>query len=91
MYSGIVEKTGQWVSLRGGRLTVRVAPWPTRHYERGESIAVNGVCLTLTDWKDDRIYFDLLAETLKRTNLGKKRRVNLERSLRVGTPSADTL
>lgn len=84
MFAGIVEKKGKWISLRAGRLTVQVAPWEDRPYEKGESIALNGVCLTLTEWKSDRLYFDLLAETLKRTNLGRRRSINLERSLRLG-------
>jgi riboflavin synthase len=83
MFAGIVEKTGDWISLRSKRLTVRVSPWD-QPFEQGESIAINGVCLTLTEWAGGRLKFDLLAETLKRTNLGKRRRVNLERSLRLG-------
>jgi riboflavin synthase len=86
MFAGIIENMGEIVGLKAGRMTMRCRPWPTP-LRRGESIAVNGVCLTLTAWKKNDLFFDLLAETLKRTNLGEKRRgqhVNLERSRRVG-------
>ena len=56
----------------------------------GDSLAVNGCCLTLTERgpEDGELYFDLLAETLRLTNLGALQEgdlVNLERALRVGS------
>ncbi len=55
----------------------------------GESIAVQGVCLTVAAADERSVAFDVLAETFRRTNLGDKRpgqRVNLERALRAGDP-----
>ena len=87
MFTGIVEEIGRVVSLEeqagGWHLAVRgqVALEGT---QLGASIAVNGVCLTVTNLQEDRLTFGLAPETLKRTNLGELRaedRVNLERSL----------
>ena len=53
----------------------------------GASVAVNGTCLTVTSFQDGRVDFDVIAETLRTTNLGKLKkqdRVNVERSFRVG-------
>lgn len=92
MFTGIIQKLGRVESVEGaggaGRLSLSAAPWPTP-LQIGESIAVEGVCLTLTGRKRDTLQFDLLQETFARTNLGDKRpghRVNLERALRVGDP-----
>ena len=55
----------------------------------GDSIAVNGCCLTISAQRDDQLTFDLLEETLDRTNLKQLRRespVNLERALAAGAP-----
>ena len=55
--------------------------------ERGGSIAVNGVCLTVTDFNNNSFSVDVMPETLKRTNLGLLRagdRVNLERPVALG-------
>ena len=55
----------------------------------GDSVAVNGCCLTLSSRRDDQLTFDLLEETLDRTNLKQLRRdspVNLERALAAGAP-----
>jgi riboflavin synthase len=83
MFTGLVEATGQVVSLaprgEGARLTLRV-PFATE-VRAGESIAVNGCCLTATDLTADTIGFDLLNETLQRTNLCTSSVVNLERAL----------
>ncbi len=90
MFSGIVEELGRVVSLEragGGarlHLEARVACAGTRV---GDSISVNGVCLTVVSRSDTALSFDLLAETLRCTNLGSVRRgerVNLERALQVG-------
>lgn len=83
MFTGLVEATGEVLALtpRGesARLTVR-APF-SREVREGESIAVNGCCLTATAITAETIAFDLLHETLKRTNLGSASTVNLERAL----------
>jgi riboflavin synthase len=86
MFTGLVEAVGIMRSLehRGdaARLTVETRLASELHL--GESLAVNGCCLTVTG-KEDGVAFDLLAETLNRTNLGALQpgsRVNLERALR---------
>ena len=92
MFTGIIQQVGaiESVSLSGGTGTLRIrgAEW-TPSLAIGESVAVEGVCLTLTEPRGHTLLFDLLRETLDRTNLGRKKtgdRVNLERALRVGDP-----
>ena len=88
MFIGLVEEAGQVVWLRqssekGLQLQVR-APGIARAVRGGDSIAVNGCCLTVSAHRGEIITFDVLRETLKRTNLGQLRPetiVNLERSL----------
>ena len=83
MFTGIVEGLGEVVSAGDARLSVR-APSVAGDAEVGASMAVNGVCLTVTDRDDDVLAFDLTAETLGRTTLGDVRtddRVNVERPL----------
>ncbi|HMJ05143.1 MAG TPA: riboflavin synthase [Chthoniobacterales bacterium] len=87
MFTGLIEEIGKvlWIRAtdRGTQLQVS-APGISNESHRGDSIAVNGCCLTLKARRDDHLTFDLLEETLDRTNLRKLRRdspVNLERSL----------
>jgi riboflavin synthase len=64
-----------------------VGETPTPLFTLGESIAVNGTCLTLAAIDESNLHFDVIAETLDKTNLGALRAgdaVNVERSLRVG-------
>lgn len=93
MFSGIVQRMGvietlEWTD-QCGRIAVRPQTvWPSP-VETGESIAVQGICLTVTDCSEGLLRFDVLRETFERTNLGNKRvsdRLNLERSLRWGDP-----
>lgn len=83
MFTGLVEATGEIISRTprddGARLTVRV-PFAGEVRE-GDSVAVNGCCLTATAITPDTLSFDLLHETLKRTNLANAATVNLERAL----------
>lgn len=88
MFTGIIQKTGtvtEVVEREGGkRLWLRITPWE-RAFDDGESIAVNGVCLTLADRRGEDLGFDVLEETLRKTNLGDLTEgsdVNLERALR---------
>ncbi|MEQ1850652.1 MAG: riboflavin synthase [Chthoniobacteraceae bacterium] len=90
MFTGLVLETGELLSLErtasGARLTVR-APAAGPVAGIGDSIAVNGCCLTVTARDGERLGFDLLAETLRLTNLGDLRpgaRVNIEPALGVG-------
>src|SRR5207244_6369739 len=87
MFTGLIEEVGTVVAMRasdgGARLQI-AAPRTAKEARSGESIAVNGCCLTLTSRRGDRLTFDLLEETIARTNLQKLRRndpVNLERAL----------
>ncbi len=87
MFTGLVQRTGTVASLAGGRLVVDVQP--ALAVARGDSVAVNGVCLTVTGDSADGLGFDVMAETLRRTALGalsEGERVNLEPALRVGDP-----
>ena len=87
MFTGLIETTGRIVRSGGNALTIR-PEHPLAAPVRGESIAVNGCCLTLERADTDgSLTFHTLAETLRRTNLAALapgRRVNLERALRVG-------
>ena len=73
MFTGLVEETGALLALArtadGARLTLR-APLVSADARLGDSIAVNGCCLTVTARDADVLAFDLLDETLDRTNLG---------------------
>ena len=91
MFTGIIQKKGVVRRIEerqgGKRLHLDIQPWE-RPFEDGESIAVNGVCLTLADRADSgSLVFDVLEETLRKTNLGglvEGKQVNLERALRYG-------
>lgn len=90
MFTGIV-RTGRVESIvmqgEAGRIKVK----PTRAFENpivlGDSIAINGACLTVAAMEDDCFCFDVLAETFDKTNLGEKSAgslVNMERALSLG-------
>jgi riboflavin synthase len=88
MFTGIVEEAGVVEKIRAGKrsteLTVR-APKIGRSLRVGNSVAVNGACLTVVGSGGGTLKFDVLAETLRRTNLEFVRSgslVNLERPLR---------
>ena len=86
MFTGLIQTTGRIVDRGGGRLAVRPAVFPERP-EYGESIAVNGCCLTLESSGGGVLVFHTLRETLRRTNLESLplgAAVNLERALRLG-------
>ncbi len=86
MFTGIVEEVGRVVSAQPQRLVIG-ASTVLAGMEPGHSIAVNGVCLTVTDFNATSFAVDLMAETLERTNLGllsSGDAVNLERALALG-------
>ena len=90
MFTGIVEELGEVVSVEHldatARITIR-GPQVTADARHGDSIAVNGTCLTVTGLSGSEFTADVMAETLRRTGLGDLAPgspVNLERSLRVG-------
>ena len=88
MFTGIIESAGEVQSIEvraeGARLVVK-APEMAATTGIGDSVAVNGVCLTAVELRDGQIAFDAITETLSRTNLGQLKlgqKVNLERPLR---------
>jgi len=87
MFTGLIEAVGKVLAIRGtdGGMQLQIAARRlTEEIGIGDSIAVNGCCLTVTSRRDDQITFDILHETLDRTNLKDVRRdsaVNLERAL----------
>ncbi len=89
MFTGIVQRIGTVRRVsRGANLVLEIAfePW-RRPLEEGESIAVNGVCLTVARFDEAHFTADVLRETESRTGLGgllPGSKVNLERALAVG-------
>tara|TARA_B100001079_G_scaffold255459_1_gene251054 strand:+ start:1405 stop:2019 length:615 start_codon:yes stop_codon:yes gene_type:complete len=91
MFTGIVEAKGliskKIPSMEGQRLQIEVPEGFNKDLKEGASVAVNGVCLTVTEYSNDQISFDVIKETLRVTNLGdlnKNSEVNIERSLKFG-------
>jgi riboflavin synthase len=92
MFTGIVEELGEVTSLIDGGgdsavLAVR-GPLVTSDARHGDSISVNGVCLTVIDNQDGVFTADVMGETLRRSSLGALRvgsQVNLERAASVGS------
>jgi riboflavin synthase len=88
LFTGIVECVAEVVAIEpraAGVRLVLLAPEIADEARLGDSIALNGACLTVTDCSEGRIAFDAVRETLERSALGSLRpgaRVNLERSLR---------
>jgi riboflavin synthase len=89
VFTGIVEELGEVVAVEplqdAARLTVR-GPLVTSDAAHGDSIAVNGVCLTVVSNEDGAFTADVMAETLRRSSLrdvAAGTRVNLERAVRV--------
>lgn len=92
MFSGIVERTGNVRSKVDGagacRLIVDLGS-AANDLSLGASVAVNGVCLTVASMDGTAAAFDVVAETIRRSTLGRlvvDEPVNLERSLRAGAP-----
>ncbi|MBI4286274.1 MAG: riboflavin synthase [Chloroflexi bacterium] len=86
MFTGIVEEVGRVSSLESGHLIV-AARKVTQGMSLGDSIAVNGVCLTVTRFDTGSFTVDVMPETLRRSNLGRLSAgsgVNLERPLALG-------
>ncbi len=90
MFTGIIQQIGIFKEYKRGKqeLVINV-PEILSRMEIGDSLAVNGVCLTLTHKEKDTLFFHLSQETLNRTNLGSLRRgdkLNLESSLTLSMP-----
>jgi riboflavin synthase len=90
MFTGIVEEAGEVAAIQvtGSAARLEVAARVVADGTRvGDSVAVNGVCLTVTECAGGRLAFDAVPETLRRSTLGALRpgdAVNLERSLAAG-------
>jgi riboflavin synthase len=90
VFTGIVREVAQVVAIDGGQAGVRLeidAPNTAKGVGLGDSVSVNGVCLTAVAVDGDRISFDAVPETLERTSLGHLvvgARVNVEPALRAG-------
>lgn len=89
MFTGIVEEIGEISSItkssKGAKLTLK-AKKVLEDVKLGDSICTNGVCLTVTEFDKGNFSVDVMAETMRRSNLGtlsKGSQVNLERALRL--------
>ena len=81
MFTGIVEELGHVVSREGSRIVVR-SPLASSDAATGDSISIDGVCLTVVGLDGDDVSFDISQETFDRTSLGTLRSgdaVNVER------------
>lgn len=86
MFTGIIEECGILQHIGSGGLTIEAA-MVLSDVHIGDSICVNGVCLTVTTFSTRQFTADVMPETLRRTSLGKLHPgspVNLERALQVG-------
>ena len=88
MFTGIIQKVGEVVALQrsgdAGRLALKAGVW-TPLVALGESIAVEGICLTVAQISGEVLHFDVREETLAKTTLGSKKTGdggNLERAVR---------
>ena len=90
MFTGIIEEIGEIAGVKRGQVSSRLAIRGTKIFsdlKLGDSVAVNGVCLTATSISGDIFEADVMAETLRRTNLGgfsNGTRVTLERAMAAG-------
>lgn len=92
MFTGIVQGLGTLVAIKQDgpdfrRYTVALPQHLTHDLKIGASIANNGCCLTITQINDNQVSFDLMAETLAKTNLGALcvgDKINIERAAHLG-------
>ena len=87
MFTGLIQGIGRIASFRGRALVVTGAPWAD--LQPGESVCLNGCCLTLEYQEKDRLHFHLSEETLKRSWPGlwtPGTPANLERAVTLQTP-----
>ncbi|MDD3275536.1 MAG: riboflavin synthase [Kiritimatiellales bacterium] len=91
MFTGIIQRLGTIVDVKMHGASGRITLKPNRPFDfpinLGDSIAVNGTCLTVAAIEGDSFCFDVLTETFDKTNLGEKgpgSLVNLERALALG-------
>lgn len=90
MFSGIIEELGQVkrISMQGNNTLLEIAANKAlEDIKIGDSIAVNGACLTVIKQESNSLVFEVMPQTLKVTNLGLLHisdKVNIERSLKIG-------
>ncbi len=91
MFTGIVQRLGNITEIKMEGTAGRITMVPNRPFDKpiglGDSIAVNGTCLTVADIDGEKLMFDVLGETFDKTNLGEKKPgdlVNLEQALALG-------
>jgi len=91
MFTGIVQRLGNITAIKMDGAAGRISMLPNRPFDKpvglGDSIAVNGTCLTVAAIDDETLMFDVLGETFDKTNLGEKKPgnvVNLEQALALG-------
>ena len=87
MFTGLIEEVGTVIAVntsKSGNQLKLAAPRVAKKIRRGDSLAVSGCCLTLNSRRGDELIFDLLEETIARTNLKnlqRKQLLNLERAV----------
>jgi riboflavin synthase len=92
VFTGLVREVGRVTAVSGGSDGVRIdveAPQTAAGAGVGDSVSINGVCLTVVSVADGRLAFDAVPETLARSSLGSLEagsRVNLEPAVRAGEP-----
>ena len=92
MFTGIVSGQGYIHKIKNNvdyaSITIKAPAGFSKNLKRGASVAVNGVCLTAKKGATDLLEFDVITETLEKTNftlLSKGNKVNLERSMKAST------
>ena len=91
MFTGLVETTGTINSMKpkGDMIVMEItAKDKTYDAEHGASIAINGCCLTVTEFEQNKFFFDVSTETIDKTNLNTLKvgmDVNMERAIALGT------
>lgn len=86
MFTGIIEEVGKLKSFNVGRIEISCTK-VLSDVEIGDSISVNGICLTVTDFSQNAFAADVMPETVKRTSLEELQQggaVNLERAMKIG-------
>jgi len=86
MFTGIVEAIGTVESIQGHRISIRT-PWDSKTIALGQSIAVQGCCLTVVNIQGHSLSFDISDETFSKTNFSNykpNQTLNLERAMEMG-------
>lgn len=90
MFTGIIEETGRIAAIKRGARSSILTIEGSKIFDDislGDSVAVNGVCLTVTDFRDNMFTADVMSETISRSSLGTLKvgsAVNLERAMPSG-------